>query len=193
MVKYKVTFIPALTQQGDILNLLGEKELKAYLEDPLVQRGLSNIMKRSLEDRNGVIQRFRSSLNEDAGGFIRRQLEEQQKRAFENVQKAKASGIKIAMGTGAGNLLIFPGASVHRELQLLVKAGLTPVEAIVAATQNTAALLGKGAEYGTIEPGKAADLLILDADPLADIRNTEKLQTVIHRGRVVPLGEPPTQ
>lgn len=193
LAKNHVTFIPALTQQGDLLNLLGEKELKAYLEDPLVQGSLSNIMKRSLEDKNGVIQKFRSTLDGETGPLFRRLLEEQQKRAFENVRKAKAAGIKIAMGTGAGNLLIFPGASAHRELQLLVKAGLTPMEAIVAATQNTADLLGKGAEYGTIEPGKAADLLILDADPLVDIRNTEKLQTVIHNGREVSLEGPPAQ
>ena len=112
-------------------------------------------------------------------------LEEQQRRAFENVRKAKGAGVKIAVGTGAGNLLIFPGASVHRELQLLVQACLTPMEAIVAATQNTAATLGRSSEAGTIEVGKKANLLILDADPLADIRNTEKIHEVIRNGREI--------
>ena len=66
------------------------------------------------------------------------------------------AGVPIAVGTGAGNLLVFPGASVHRELELLVKAGLSPMDAIVAATRKTAESIGRGAEVGTIETGKAA-------------------------------------
>jgi imidazolonepropionase-like amidohydrolase len=185
MAKKQVIFIPVLTQQGDLLNLVDEPKLKAYLNDPLVQRSLSSLMKQSLANSTGVIPRLRNSLSGEAGKVNRRRLLEQQKRAFENVRMAKGAGIKIAVGTGAGNPLVFPGASVHRELQLLVQAGLTPMEAIVAATQNTAASLGRSNETGTIEVGKKADLLILDEDPLADIRNTEKIHEVIQGGREV--------
>jgi len=146
-------------------------------------------MKESLANGAGIIQRLREELNAPSGAVIRRQLKEQQERAFANVKKAQAAGVKIAVGTGTGNLLIFPGAAVHRELQLLVKAGLTPMEAIVAATRNTAESLGLGTEIGTVEPGKEADLLILDADPLLDIQNTQKIHAVVQRGREVPSQE----
>jgi imidazolonepropionase-like amidohydrolase len=185
MVKKSVYFVPVLTQQGDLLNLLDEVKLKAYLDDALVQQSLSNIMKQSLASSTGAIPRLRIHLSNEGGKVTRQKLEEQQKRAFENVRKARGAGVKIAVGTGAGNLLIFPGASLHRELQLLVQAGLTPMEAIVAATQNTATSLGHSKEVGTIEAGKKADFLILDADPLVDIRNTEKIQEVIWNGQEI--------
>jgi len=185
LAKGKVTFMPSLTQQGDLLNLLDEAQLKDYLEQPIVQQSLSSIMKQGLANHSGMVQRLRNNLAGEGGESIRRQLEEQQIRAFANVRKAKAAGVKLAVGTGAGNLLIFPGASVHRELQLLVKAGLTPMEAIVAATRNSSESLGLGDELGTIEPGKAADFVILDADPLVDIRNTQRIHAVIQRGREV--------
>jgi imidazolonepropionase-like amidohydrolase len=142
-------------------------------------------MKESLANNAGIVQRLREGLSAADGAVIRQQLQEQRKRAFANVRKAQSAGVKIAVGTGAGDLLIFPGASVHRELQLLVKAGLTPMEAIVAATRNTADSLGRGNELGTIEPGKEADLLILDADPLLDIQNTQKIHAIVLRGREV--------
>jgi imidazolonepropionase-like amidohydrolase len=189
LAKGKVAFVPSLTQQGDLLNLLDEPALKAYLGQPIVQQSLSSTMKESLANNAGIIRQLREELNAPSGAVIRQQLQEQQKRAFANVRKAQAAGVKIALGTGTGNLLIFPGASVHRELQLLVKAGLTPMEAIVAATHNTADSLGRRNELGTIEPGKEADLLILDADPLLEIQNTQKIHAVVQRGREVRAQE----
>jgi hypothetical protein len=112
-------------------------------------------------------------------------LQQQQDHARENVRRAKAAGVRVVLGTGAGNTLVFPGASAHREMELLTKAGLSPMEAIVAATSNAAASIGRLNESGTIERGKFADLIILDADPLADITNTTKIDTVIRGGRVI--------
>jgi len=94
-----------------------------------------------------------------------------------------AAGGRIAAGTDAPNQLLIPGYSEHRELELLVAAGLSPREALRAATRNGAVLLGVDS-LGLIAPGKAADLVILRKDPLADIRNTRSIQAVMSRGRL---------
>ena len=80
---------------------------------------------------------------------------------------------------------IFPGSSLHEELALLVQAGLTPMQALQAATKLPAEFLGKLHTQGTIEPGKTADLVLLDANPLDDIRNTQKIRAVILRGKLL--------
>jgi imidazolonepropionase-like amidohydrolase len=76
-------------------------------------------------------------------------------------------------------------AGVHLELEELVNAGLTPLEAIRAGTGSASRILGLDETLGTIVPGKWADLIVLDADPLADIRNTRKIRTIVQAGRVV--------
>ena len=78
---------------------------------------------------------------------------------------------------------VFAGSSLHDELELLAQAGLTPLAALQTATLNAAKFLGKTETMGTIGPGKSADLVLLDADPLADIRNTKKIRAVVLRGR----------
>ncbi|MGB7212881.1 MAG: amidohydrolase family protein [Gemmatimonadales bacterium] len=100
------------------------------------------------------------------------------------LREFKVAGGRVAVGTGASRLLIIPGSSVHRELELLVNAGLPPDDAIRAATSVAAALIGADS-LGTLEPGKVADLLVLDADPRADIRNTRKIRKVILGGAVL--------
>jgi imidazolonepropionase-like amidohydrolase len=74
---------------------------------------------------------------------------------------------------------------MHFELELLVEAGLSPMEALVSATRRAAELIGKEDEFGTLEPGKRADLLVLGSDPLRDIRNTRTLELVIRSGEVI--------
>ncbi len=92
-----------------------------------------------------------------------------------------AAGGQIATGTDASNQLLIPGYSEHRELELLVGAGLTPRDALLAATRNGALVLGVDT-LGLIAPGKAADLLILTRDPLGDIRHTLAIDRVMSRG-----------
>ena len=74
---------------------------------------------------------------------------------------------------------------MHQELELLVAAGLPPAAALIAATKHNARAIGQADQLGTIKPGKVADLVILDADPLLDIRNTRRIHRVIHAGLVV--------
>jgi imidazolonepropionase-like amidohydrolase len=89
-------------------------------------------------------------------------------------------GVTIVAGTDQ----VVPGHSVHRELELYVEAGFTPLEAIQAATIVPARVMKLDKELGTIEPGKLADLIIVDGNPLEDIRNTRRVRRVISGGRV---------
>lgn len=104
---------------------------------------------------------------------------------LETVGMLHERGVAFAVGTDTGNPYVYPGYSVHREMSLLVRAGLTPMEAIVAATRGAAEMIGVDDEFGTVTPGKRADLVILSADPLATIDNTRFLDAVIAQGRVV--------
>ncbi len=94
------------------------------------------------------------------------------------------AGGTIVAGTDASNQLLIPGFSEHREMELLVAAGLPPQAALLAATRNGALLLGVDS-LGRIAPGRAADLVVLGADPLADIRNTRKVERVMLRGNLL--------
>lgn len=102
-----------------------------------------------------------------------------------SVDVAHESGVPIVLGTDNGMPYVFPGYSVHVELELLVEAGLTPMEALVAATRKPAKMMGAEDTFGTVEHGKRANLLILEENPLKDIRNTRKLEVVIKEGEVI--------
>jgi len=94
------------------------------------------------------------------------------------------AGVPFMAGTDAApGVYIMPGFSLHDELANLVEAGFTPMEALQAATSNPAKFLGIESSLGSIEPGKIADLVLLRADPLVDIQNTQKISAVIANGR----------
>jgi imidazolonepropionase-like amidohydrolase len=101
-----------------------------------------------------------------------------------NVRAVHAAGIPVAMGTDAGNPLTLHGPSVHLEIEALNRAGLSPMDVIVAATRNGALAMGRLDDFGTVEPGKAADLVILSADPLADVRNIRSVERIVRAGVV---------
>ncbi len=96
---------------------------------------------------------------------------------------------KFVTGSDVPVFPLVPGFSIHRELELLVTMGLDPKAALQAATRNAAEAAGKLAESGTIEVGKRASAVLLDADPLADIRNIGTIQAVILRGRWLDRAE----
>jgi len=99
-----------------------------------------------------------------------------------NLKELHDAGVRIGLGSDSGVGLRIPGVAEHLELALMVEAGLTPIQAITIATSNTAALL-KLDDRGSVTAGKFADLVILDADPNADIANTRKIHAVWHRGK----------
>jgi imidazolonepropionase-like amidohydrolase len=101
-----------------------------------------------------------------------------------NVRLLNDAGVMLLAATDVGIPTLVPGISLHQELVLLVEAGLTPLEAIRAATVNPAHVLGLADSLGTIEAGKIADLVLLEANPLADISNTQRIRAVVADGRL---------
>lgn len=108
--------------------------------------------------------------------------------ALDNVRQAHAAGVRIVAGTDAGDTYVFPGFAIHDEFAELVRAGLAPIDALRSATIDAALFSGKDRDYGSIEVGKVADMLLLDADPLTDIRNTGRIAGLFFNGQYLDRG-----
>jgi imidazolonepropionase-like amidohydrolase len=120
----------------------------------------------------------RKDLSEDDIRYGKKLLQKQ----FDLVRAMQRTGIKIMAGTD----LPPERARLYEELALLVEAGLTPMEALQSATRNPATFVGKLDSFGTIERGKIADVILLDANPLEDIRNVQKINAVVFGGKLIP-------
>jgi hypothetical protein len=103
--------------------------------------------------------------------------------AMRMTKRLHDAGVKVLPGTDHPIAVMIPGASLHEELALLVRAGLTSAEALRAGTLNPAEYLGMTDSLGTVASGRAAELVLLDANPLEDIRNVAKVQAVWRGGR----------
>ena len=101
------------------------------------------------------------------------------------IDAAERAGVPILAGTDNNNPYVVPGFALHDELELFVRAGLTPLQALRTATVNPAKYLEMEKFRGTIEKGKSADLVLLDADPLTDISNTRKISAVVVNGHLL--------
>jgi imidazolonepropionase-like amidohydrolase len=156
-----------------------------YLDDPFFQAGLDI----------GVLETLESSAFKEAFThtpyYIRNlaALRSDLELAKKNLKALYDGGVKIGFGSDSGfgaETLRFEGWQEHRELQLMVESGLTPMQAITIATGASAELLvGTNVDFGTLEAGKQADFMVLDASPLKDIANTETLSEVWQAGRPV--------
>ena len=104
------------------------------------------------------------------------------KHAMRWVRQMHQAGVRIALGTDAGAPGVVIGKAVHRELELLVESGLTPMEAIVAGTRNAADVIRRADDLGTIEPGKLADLIAVAGNPLTDVSASREIQLVVRDG-----------
>jgi imidazolonepropionase-like amidohydrolase len=170
------------SQQVILVPTLVLHETFSRLDDPAstAQKDLSAVPPAEQErwDVPGMISRAGWSAADFAAFRQARPYQDRFVRAFR-----KAGGV-IAAGTDASNQLLVPGASLHREMELLVAAGMTPAEALASATRVGASLLGLDS-LAVVAPGKAADLVVLGADPLTDIKNTRSVERVVVRGRLM--------
>jgi imidazolonepropionase-like amidohydrolase len=127
--------------------------------------------------------KFQETMRADKGG---KWYQEHLPVAMRNMKKLQSAGATVVMGTDSGAPYRFQGYFEHMELEYMVEAGFTPMQALVAATRNPARLLRQSERFGTLERGREADFIILNANPLEDIRNTQKIDSVWIGGRKVP-------
>jgi hypothetical protein len=148
------------------------------LDDPFLRAGVQPRALRSLE--NPLFLHFtRNAFGDDPEVF--------RQRAFENLRRMHAAGVPIAAGSDAAGVpFSFPGFALHRDLAWMVDAGLSPAQALRAATADAARMLGIDERVGRAETGMRADLVLLDANPLVDIRNTRRIRAVVLAGRCIP-------
>jgi len=109
---------------------------------------------------------------------------------LKHVREMREAGVRLMAGSDVAVLNVFPGGSLHEELRLLVDSvGMSPLEALASATRKPAEWLGLADSVGTVAVGKVADLVLLDADPLASIANTRRISAVVLRGRLFRRGD----
>lgn len=170
MVQRGTVHIPTLAVQTDFLRILSDRTM---LQDSLLVAVTSD----SLRAAYGRVSDTATALR----GWLAFQRSNMTSNAAA-VRRLAEAGVTMLTGTDAGNLGVFQGWSVHRELQLLVEAGLSPWDALRAGTTNAAAFLGQ--PWG-VQVGDEATFLVLDASPVQDIRNTRRIHAVVQRGVVV--------
>ena len=173
MKEKNIYYIPTLALYCGFYRYIDDPTL---LADPFLREGVSRY---TIESLNNPL--FLKAHKQRTAAWVRPRM----KNITRGIGEAHRSGVKIALGTDAGFLFDFPGYSSHLEMELLTKAGLSPMEVIVTATRSGAEMLGGDDLFGTIEVGKRADLIILNANPLDDIRNTRTIEAVIKDGRLL--------
>ena len=211
---YNLEDARSLTESGlDIMaHSIRDKEIDADLLKQMKEKGVAYIPTLSLDEFAYIYSRkpewveepfFKAALEPGVYDMIVSQNYQDQVKnspdfernmkgfniALKNVKKIHDAGILVALGTDSGAFPIrAQGFSEHLELELLVQAGLTPMQAITTATKNAATVLKIDKQYGTLEKGKAADFIILTASPEKEIKNTRKIESVWKDGKEVSKG-----
>jgi imidazolonepropionase-like amidohydrolase len=173
--KNKAFYTPTFTRE---LSTYIYAEKPAFLSDPfLLKDGNKAEMAKAQEPA------FQETMRNDKNGMW---YKEHLPVAMRNLKKVEDAGVPVVMGTDTGPPQRFQGYFEHLELEYMTKAGLTPMQALVAATGTAARCLKAADQFGTLEAGKWADFAVLGANPLDDIRNTQKLESVWIAGNLVP-------
>jgi imidazolonepropionase-like amidohydrolase len=197
--------LPATPERAALLHSLGVRVLEsqdagraAALFAKLKANGTWQVptfpVLRVLESEDATDPRLKYMPAAMRSGWARRATEQRtaenishQRNVFQRrlalVGEMHRAGVGILAGSDSQNPYSFPGFSLHDDLEWLVKAGLSPLAALQTATRNPAIYLERLQDFGTVEKGKMADLVLLDADPLQDIRNTRRIAAVVSAGR----------
>jgi imidazolonepropionase-like amidohydrolase len=173
-----VGYIPTITRDLSVFQYVSTPD---YLTDPFFLRGnplyapqIARVKDPALHEKtrkNPGTQRTREWFDQ----------------ALRNLKLLSDAGVMIAMGTDSGTGTgRWQGYFEHVEMELMVKAGMTPMQTLVAATGNAAKVMKIDGDLGTLQPGKRADFVVLSADPLADIKNTRAIESVWIDGRRLP-------
>ncbi len=170
MLRQGTTVAPMLVQKKKGLVFSEDSEL---FEDPFVRQVLGQEVD---ELKEALAQISPEALERMSQGY---------QRGKENVLRLKNAGVRLAVGTDSNTSFAPVGLITHKEIETLVEAGLSPMEALVAGTRGSAEWAGVSDRLGTLEAGKLADMLILEENPLDNIRNTRKIAKIILGGRVV--------
>jgi imidazolonepropionase-like amidohydrolase len=158
-------------------------DIDKTLNNPEVQQTVSALIRNGLAAHRGYFFDLKSDLW--ANTYFRKALDNSRR----NLALVSQAGVKITLASGAGSPAVFYGLSTHQELAMMVAAGLTPMQALMSATKNAAELIGVADRVGTVEPGKAANLLIVEGDPLENIAATRNISIVIKDGKIVERGD----
>lgn len=171
--KNKTLYLATLSVYHDVFD---EKVIRDFIARDFVQK---TVPKKTLDTlvEKGPLDSFEKTIKQD---YFKRQLPT----IMANLKKVFESGIAVGVGPDTGVPGAFPGIAVHREMELMVQAGLPPAAVLVAATKTAADYLGQPL-LGTIERGKMADVVIVNGDPLEDIRHTRHIECVIKEGHII--------
>jgi imidazolonepropionase-like amidohydrolase len=175
-----VAYIPTLTRDLAVFEF---ETTPVYLGEPFFQRGIA-VFKNDVAIVNDPA--FQEQIRQSAEA---QQTKKALQQGSRNVKLLSDGGVTIAMGTDSGAVIgRWQGYNEHREIELMVKAGLTPMQALVAATSGAARASRLDDHLGTLQVGKVADFVVLSANPLADIRNTRQIDSVWIGGRRLSSG-----
>jgi imidazolonepropionase-like amidohydrolase len=171
-----IGYIPTLTRE---LSVFVYETTPTFFSDPFFLRGKTMYAAQVTQLSNPAVQEKTRASQE--AQTIKKALEQ----ASRNLKRLSDAGVAIAMGTDTGANLMgrWQGFFEHMELELMVKAGMTPMQTLVAATGGAARVMKLDAQLGTLQPGKWADFVVLNANPVTDIRNTRQIESVWIAGR----------
>ena len=173
-----VGYIATLTRD---LSIFVYETTPAFFSDPFFVKHEPSYRKQMTILKDPVLQE--TTRNSREAQSIKQALQQ----ASRNLKILSDAGVPIAMGTDTGAQVgRWQGYFEHTELEMMVKAGLTPMQALVAATGGAARVTKLDGQLGTLEPGKFADFVVLNANPLSDIRNTRQVESVWIAGRQLP-------
>ena len=171
--KSEVLYLATLSVYHDVFD---ERAIREFIQQDFVQKTVPQKTLVTLSSPE-PLDSFEKSIKQDHIRRLYPTIED-------NLRKLAESGVAIGVGPDTGVPGSFPGIAVHREMELMAKAGVSATDLLVAATRTGAEFLGQDT-IGTVEPGKTADLVIVDGDPLEDITNTRNISAVIQNGQII--------